>query len=203
MKIHISKNQIDTCPVKVMQKQIKILGIAGSLRKGSYNRATLRAAQKLVPDNVTLEIFELDKIPPFSEDMEKQLPESVANLKEKIRLADAILFVTPEYNKSIPGILKNAIDWATRPYGDNSWDSKPAAIMGATVGMLGTASAQYHLRTVCVNLNVYPLIRPEVMISNATEKFDKDGNLTDQKTREKIKELVDALVSWTIKYQKV
>ena len=186
-----------------MQKSIKILGIAGSLRKGSYNRAALRVAQKLVPDNAVLEIFELDKIPPFSEDLEKQMPESVANLKGKIRLADAILFATPEYNYSIPGVLKNAIDWASRPYGDNSWDSKPVAIMGASVGMLGTVRAQYHLRQVFVFLNVYPLNRPEVMIANAADKFDKDGNLIDQKTREKIKEILEALVVWTSKQQKI
>ncbi len=186
-----------------MQKPIKILGIAGSLRRGSYNRAALRTAQKLVTDSTVLEIFELDKIPPFSEDLEKQMPQSVLNLKAKIRSADAVLFVTPEYNYSIPGVLKNAIDWASRPYGDNSWDSKPVAIMGASVGMLGTARAQYHLRQVFVFLNVYPINRPEVMIANAADKFDKDGNLTDQKTREKIKELLDALVVWTIKHQKI
>ena len=186
-----------------MQDSLKILGIAGSLRKGSYNRAALRIAQKLVTDNSILEIFELDKIPPFSEDLEKQMPESVINLKAKIRSADAVLFVTPEYNYSIPGVLKNAIDWASRPYGDNSWDSKPIAIMGASVGMLGTARAQYHLRQVFVFLNMYPLNRPEVMIANAADKFDKYGNLTDQKTREKIKELLDALVVWTIKHQKI
>lgn len=186
-----------------MQKSIKILGIAGSLRRGSYNRAALRTAQKLVTDNTVLEIFELDKIPPFSEDLEKQMPQSVLNLKAKIRSADAVLFVTPEYNYSIPGVLKNAIDWASRPYGNNSWDSKPVAIMGASVGMLGTSRAQYHLRQVFVFLNVYPLNRPEVMIANAADKFDKDGNLTDQKTREKIKELLDALVVWTIKHQKM
>lgn len=186
-----------------MSKTIRILGIAGSLRRGSYNRAALRIAQKLVPDNTVLEIFELDRIPPFSEDLEKQMPESVSRLKEKISSADAVLFVTPEYNYSIPGILKNAIDWASRPYGDNSWDSKPVAVMGASVGMLGTARAQYHLRQVFVFLNVYPLNRPEVMIANAADKFDKDGNLTDQKTREKIKELLDALVVWTIRQQKI
>jgi chromate reductase, NAD(P)H dehydrogenase (quinone) len=186
-----------------MQQSIKILGIAGSLRKGSYNRAALKTSQTMVPENVILEIFELDEIPPFNQDLEKQFPESVVDLKEKIRSADAILFVTPEYNKSIPGVLKNAIDWASRPYGDNSWDLKPVAIMGASIGMLGTANAQYHLRQVCVNLNVYPLNKPEVMIANAADKFDKEGNLTDQKTSEKIKELLDALVIWTIKHQKM
>ncbi|HKM76744.1 MAG TPA: NAD(P)H-dependent oxidoreductase [Candidatus Bathyarchaeia archaeon] len=186
-----------------IQNSIKILGIAGSLRRGSYNRAALRNAQKLVPKDAVLEIYELDKIPPFNQDLEKQPPESVINLKEKVRSADAILFVTPEYNYSIPGVLKNAIDWASRPYGDNAWDSKPVAVMGASAGMLGTARAQYHLRQVFVDLNVYPLNKPEVMIANAAERFDKDGNLTDQKTRGMIKELMDALVVWTIKYQKM
>jgi chromate reductase len=186
-----------------MQQPIKILGIAGSLRKGSYNRAALRIAQKLVPDNAVLEIFELDKIPPFNQDLEKQLPESVVSLKKNIRSADAILFVTPEYHYSIPGVLKNAIDWASRPHGDNAWDSKPAAIMGASTGRIGTARAQYHLRQVFIFLNVYPLNKPEVMIANAVDKFDNDGNLTDQKTREMIKELMNALVVWTIKHQKM
>ena len=186
-----------------IQNSIKILGIAGSLRRGSYNRAALRSAQKLVPKDAVLEIFELDEIPSFNQDLEKQPPESVINLKEKVRSADAILFVTPEYNYSIPGVLKNAIDWASRPYGDNAWDSKPVAVMGASVGMLGTARAQYHLRQVFVDLNVYPLNRPEVMIANAADRFDKDGNLTDQKTRGMIKELMEALVAWTIKYQKM
>jgi len=189
--------------VNDIQNSIKILGIAGSLRRGSYNRAALRSAQKLVPKDAVLEIFELDEIPSFNQDLEKQPPESVINLKEKVRSADAILFVTPEYNYSIPGVLKNAIDWASRPYGDNAWDSKPVAVMGASVGMLGTARAQYHLRQVFVDLNVYPLNKPEVMIANAAERFDKDGNLTDQKTRGMIKELMDALVVWTIKYQKM
>jgi chromate reductase len=186
-----------------MQTSIRILGITGSLRRGSYNRAALRTAQKLVPNNAVLEIFELDKIPPFNQDLEKQPPQAVVDLKEKIRSADAIPFVTPEYNYPIPGVLKNAIDWASRPYGDNAWDSKPVAVMGASVGTLGTVRAQYHLRQVFVDLNVYPLNRPEVMIANAAEKFDKDGNLTDQKTREMIKQLMDALVLWTTKYQKM
>ncbi len=186
-----------------MEKPMQILGLAGSLRKGSFNRAILKIAQKTISDNAILEIFELDKIPPFNQDLEKNLPESVAELKEKIRSADAILFVTPEYNKSIPGVLKNAIDWASRPHGDNSWNSKPVAIIGASAGMLGTANAQYHLRQVCVNLNVYPLNRPEVMIANVADKFDSEGNLIDQKTRDKIKELLDALIIWTVKHQKM
>jgi chromate reductase, NAD(P)H dehydrogenase (quinone) len=184
-----------------VRRPIEILGLAGSLRRASYNRGALRAAQKLVPENASIEIFELDDIPPFNQDLENSLPSAVADLKEKVRSANAILFVTPEYNYSVPGVLKNAVDWASRPYGDNAWDGKPVAIMGASVGTTGTARAQYHLRQMFVFLNMYALNRPEVMISNAAEKFGQEGNLVDEVTKEKIRELVKALMSWTIKHQ--
>jgi chromate reductase len=182
-----------------MDKQVKILGIAGSLRKGSYNRAALRAAQQLVPQNASIEIFELDGIPPFSEDDERNPPERVSLFKSRIRAAGAILLVTPEYNYSIPGVLKNAIDWASRPYGDNAWDGKPVAVMGASIGTMGTSRAQYHLRQTFVFLNMYPVIRPEVMIANAAKRFDDQGNLTDNDTREHIRRLLVSLVEWTKK----
>ena len=182
-----------------MDKQVKILGIAGSLRKGSYNRAALRAAQQLVPQNASIEIFELDGIPPFSEDDERNPPERVSLFKSRIRVADAILFVTPEYNYSFPGVLKNAIDWASRPYGDNAWDGKPVAVMGASIGTMGTSRAQYHLRQTFVFLNMYPVIRPEVMIANAAKRFDVQGNLTDNDTKEHIRRLLVSLVEWTKK----
>lgn len=187
----------------LMNKQIKILGIAGSLRKGSYNRAALHAATQLCPANASIEVFELDGIPPFNQDMENPPPSIVANLKDRIRSSDSILFVTPEYNYSVPGVLKNAIDWASRPYGDSAWEGKPAAIMGASVGMIGTARAQYHLRQMFVFLNMFALNQPEVMIPNAADKFDKEGNLIDAFTKERIKELVEALVNWTIKHQRM
>src|SRR5687767_819254 len=176
---------------------VRILGIAGSLRKGSFNRAALRAAQTLVPADATLETFDLDGIPPFNEDDEKTLPSRVAELKAGIRGADAILIVTPEYNYSIPGVLKNAIDWGSRPYGDNAWDGKPVAIMGASVGALGTARAQYHLRQTFIFLNMYPLNKPEVMISTSAQRFDERGHLTDEGSRKRIGELLVALVAWT------
>lgn len=179
-----------------MSKQIRILGIAGSLRQKSYNRAALRAAAELAPEGATVEIFELDGIPGFSEDDEQNPPEKVVELKGKIREADAVLFVTPEYNYSIPGVLKNAIDWASRPYGDSAWNGKPAAIMGASVGALGTARAQYHLRQVMVFLNMFPINQPEVMIGNASERFDADGNLTDEQTKEFIRQLLQNLIEW-------
>ncbi len=178
---------------------VKILGIAGSLRRGSYNRAALRAAQSLAPADASVEIFEIDGIPGFNEDDEKNPPAKVVELKSRVRASDAVLFVTPEYNYSVPGVLKNAIDWASRPYGDSAWNGKPVALMGASIGMLGTARAQYHLRQSFVFLNMHPINQPEVMIANAASRFDADGNLTDEKTKELIRRLLTALVAWTRK----
>lgn len=176
-----------------MEKNIKILGFAGSLRKQSYNRALLQVALEVTPSNSNLEIFDLEGIPLYNQDEEIHLPQSVVLLKAKVRAADAILIVTPEYNYSIPAVLKNALDWGSRPYGDNAWDNKPVAIMGASPGMQGTARAQYHLRQVFVYLNMYPLNQPEVMIGSVHDKFDAKGSLTDPKTRQKIAELLTTL----------
>lgn len=180
-----------------MNNPLTILGIAGSLRKASYNRAALRAAQQLTPSGARIEIFELDGIPPFNQDEEANPPEKVTQLKACVRAADAILLVTPEYNYSIPGVLKNAIDWASRPYGDNAWDGKPVAVMGASVGTVGTARAQYHLRQTFVFLNMHPLNNPEVMIGNAAQRFDEHGNLTDENSRKHIQKLLESLIRWT------
>jgi chromate reductase, NAD(P)H dehydrogenase (quinone) len=185
-----------------MNKPIRILGIAGSLRRKSYNRAALRAAQQLVPEDAVLDVFELDGIPVFSEDDERRPPTKVVEFKKRIREADAILFVTPEYNYSIPGVLKNAIDWASRPYGDSAWTDKPAAIMGASLGTLGTARAQYHLRQVFVFLNVHAINQPEVMIANAAQNFDAEGNLTNETTKNLIRQLLSNLVGRTRGLQK-
>jgi chromate reductase len=180
-----------------MSKPVRILGIAGSLRRQSYNRAALRAATQLVPEGATIDIFDLDGIPLFSEDDEQNPPAKVIELKQRIRELDAVLFVTPEYNYSISGVLKNAIDWASRPYGDSAWRGKPAAIMGASVGIFGTARAQYHLRQIMVFLNMFPVNQPEVMIGAAHERFNSEGNLTDEATREYIRQLLRSLVDWT------
>jgi len=183
-----------------MNEKIRILGIAGSLRQESFNRATLREATKLVPENAEIEIFELDgDIPGFNQDDEKNPPQKIVELKQKIREADAILFVTPEYNYSVPGVLKNAIDWASRPHGDNAFNGKPAAIMGASIGNIATARAQYHLRQMFVFLNIFPVNQPEVMIGNAAEKFDEQGNLKDETTKKFIRDLLAELVSYTKK----
>ena len=180
-----------------MNNPLLILGIAGSLRDGSFNRAALRAAQALVPEGATLETFDIKGLPGFSQDDEANPPAQVVELKQRIRAADAILFVTPEYNYSVPGVLKNAIDWASRPYGDSAWTKKPVAIMGASVGTLGTARAQYHLRQTFVFLNMYAVNQPEVMIAHAHKHFDAQGNLTDEVAKKLISQLLVELVSLT------
>jgi len=180
-----------------MEKTVNILGFAGSLRKRSLNRAILAAASELLPGKATLEIFDLEGIPLFNQDQEKQPPDRVREFKAKIRAADALLIAVPEYNYSVSGVLKNAIDWASRPYGDNAFEGKPVALMGASVGTLGTARAQYHLRQTCVTLDMHPLNQPEVMVPSAHEKVDREGKVTDPATRDKIKELLANLVVWT------
>jgi len=180
-----------------MEPKVTVLGIAGSLRQGSLNRAALRAAQVLAPEGVSVEVFDLDGIPVYNQDDEMPPPGRVAELKARVRAADAILFVTPEYNYSIPGVLKNAIDWGSRPYGDSCWQGKPVAVMGASPGFLGTARAQYHLRQCFVFLDMHALNKPEVMIGGAPQKFDAAGNLTDEQTRKSIQDLLAALAAWT------
>lgn len=174
-----------------------ILGISGSLRKQSLNTAALRACGELLPPGVTMSIVDLASIPLYNEDLRVQgLPEPVQHLREQIRAADALVIATPEYNFSIPGMLKNAIDWASRPP-DQPFDGKPIAIIGATPGGLGTSRAQYHLRQVFVYLNGHLLNRPEVFISGAPNKFDADGRLTDAATSDNLGKMLVALVDWT------
>lgn len=185
-----------------MDRPIRILGFAGSLRKNSFNKALLRAAVELVPKGAVLETFDLEGIPLFNQDLETQPPQKVKDFKAKIRAADAILIVTPEYNYSIPGVLKNAIDWASRPYPDNSFDGKPVAVMGASIGMLGTARAQYHLRQCFVFLNMHPTNLPEVFVTFAKEKFDENGGLKDENIKKLIVKMLENLTSWTLRLRK-
>ena len=176
-----------------------ILGFAGSLRKGSYNKALLRAVVELVPKGASIKIFDLEGIPPFNQDLESTPPSRVKEFKAEIRASDAILIATPEYNYSIPGVLKNAIDWASRPYGDNAFESKPVAMMSASTGMLGGARAQYHLRQCFVFLNMYPLNMPECFVTFAPQKIDTEGKLIDKTSREVIQKLLETLVDRTKK----
>jgi len=182
-----------------MTDKLKILGFSGSLRAASYNTAALRAAQEVAPDDVEIEIYDISAFPAFNQDKDAAPPPMVTELKAAIRAADAVIFSSPEYNYSVPGHLKNVIDWASRPYGDSAWDGKPALIMGASMGPIATARMQYHLRQIMVFLNMHPLNKPEVMIGNAQDKVDADGNITDGPTREHIKGAVEALAACTRK----
>ncbi len=175
----------------------RVLGFAGSLRRGSVNRAVLRAAQGLAPQGMTIEIFDLAPIPLYNEDVREQgLPPAVQEFRDKIAAADALVIATPEYNYSVPGVLKNAIDWASRPP-DQPFDGKPIAILGASPSRLGTARAQYHLRQSFIYLNALLLNKPEVMIAQAHEVIDAEGRLTDQTTKDFLGDLLTALEEWT------
>lgn len=182
-----------------MTDTIKVLAICGSLRKASLNAAALRAAQALAPPGMSIAVAEIGDLPLYNEDLRVGGdPPAALRLKQQIRDADAILFVTPEYNYSLPGVLKNAIDWASRPP-DPPFVGKPAAIIGVSPGTTGTARAQYHLRQIGVFLELYFINKPEVMIGNAAQRFDADGRLTDDKTGDFIAALLVALRDWTIR----
>jgi len=180
-----------------VEKKFKILAFAGSLRKDSYNKALVRAAVEIAPENVAIEVFDLEGIPPFNQDNVNSPPEKVVEFKEKIRNADGLLIASPEYNYSITGVLKNAIDWASRPFQGNPLEDKPVAIMSASSGRFGGARAQYHLRQAFVFLNMHPVNRPEVMLSSAQEYVDSKGRVTNEQTRMLIRQLIEALVTWT------
>jgi chromate reductase len=177
-------------------KGITVLGICGSLRKASYNMAALRTAIELKPPEMTIEIAEIGAIPLYNEDVRAEgFPPPVETLRRQIAAADGLLFVSPEYNYSISGVLKNAIDWASRPP-DQPFAGKPVAIMGAGAGMAGTARAQHDLRRCCVFLDMHPLNKPEVLIGQAQTKFDASGRFTDEAGRGFIRDLMVALESW-------
>jgi chromate reductase len=185
-----------------MSEQIKVLGFAGSLRQRSFNRAALRAAVELAPEGMTIETFDLAPIPLYNDDVKQQgFPPAVEAFRDQIRTADAVLIVTPEYNYSVPGVLKNAIDWASRPP-DQPFDGKPIAIMGTSPGRLGTARAQYHLRQFFVFLNAHIVNRPEVMIAGAPQMFDEELRLTDEPTREFVAKLLISLAEWTRRHRR-
>jgi chromate reductase, NAD(P)H dehydrogenase (quinone) len=187
-------------------KPFLVLGIAGSLRRASFNRGLIRAAVAVAPEGVLVEPFELRDIPLYDADVDAQgASEPVRLLKERIGAADALLLATPEYNYSIPGVLKNAIDWASRstrrpgagePPAPSPLGRKPVAILGASNGGFGTVRAQLALRQVLVSTDSPCLARPEVLVSGAGGKFDADGNLTDEPTRAAVRAQLVALVAW-------
>src|SRR3954452_1919681 len=178
-------------------KGITVLAICGRLRQGSYNKAALHVRLEEEPAGMTIETAEIGSIPLYNEDVRALgFPPPVEKLRAQIAAADALLFVSPEYNYSMTGVLKNAIDWASRPP-DQPFAGKPVAIMGAAAGMAGSARAQYDLRRSCVFLDMHPLNKPEVLIGQAQTKFDAEGRLTDEVGRGLIRNLLVALTQWT------
>ena len=175
----------------------QILGIAGSLRRASYNRGLLLAAAELLPPGVTLGIHSLDDIPLFNADvLAVGDPPAVQDLKDRIRAADALLIATPEHNYSIPGVLKNALDWASRPLKTSGLRGKPIGIIGASTGSFGTVRAQLALRQVFVLTDSLVMVQPEFRVALAADKSDAEGNLVDEELRQRLADFVVALVDW-------
>ena len=178
-------------------RQLSILGFAGSLRRGSFNRALLRAAAGLAPAGMEIRIYDLAEIPLFNEDVEAEGdPEGVARFKRAIADADGLLMVTPEYNHGVPGVMKNAIDWASRPPKGASLGGKPVGIIGASPGITGTARGQSQLRQAFEFTNSFCMPQPELLVFKAHEKFDSDGNLTDAVTAEFLRRYLEAFGAW-------
>jgi chromate reductase len=181
---------------------LTLLGIAGSLRRTSYNRGLVRAAAEVAPPGTRVVPYELSDLPMFNADLEDGGdPPVVTRFKQAIAGADALLIATPEYNHCVPGVLKNAVDWASRPARRSVLSEKPVAVMGASTGRGGTARAQAHLRDGLAYTNGFVLPLPEVLVGQAHERFDEDGNLTDPSTREEIFDLLVALAAWTRRMQ--
>ena len=180
---------------------IRVLGISGSLREGSYNTKLLLAACEMMPDDMQMDIFNLASLPVYNDDLRREdYPEPVKEFRQQIAAADALLIATPEYNHSIPGVLKNALDWASRPP-DPPLVGKPVAIMGVSTGNFGTVRAQLHLRQVLFALNSQPVNKPEMLVARAAEKFDSDGHLIDETTRTFLRDLLFALKDKTLRVQ--
>lgn len=165
---------------------VNILALCGSLRKDSYNRALFKASKKLAPEGMELELAEIGHLPLYNTDLESDFPAAANELKERVRAADGILIITPEYNFSFSGVLKNAIDWASRPYGDGAWDGKPVIVQSASIGWTGGIRAQYHLFQVLGYFQMKHLRFPEVMVGFAKDKFDANLELIDKLATENV-----------------
>ena len=182
---------------------LRVIGIAGSLRRASYNRALLCAAQQLAPPSLRIDIEELDDVPMFNADLDVGLPpEGVARLRQAVLAADGLLLVTPEYNHGVPGVMKNAIDWLSQPLRESVLDGKPTALMGASTGLAGTARGQTQLRQAFVLTNTPAMLRPEVLVGRAQDKFDSTGRLTDDGTRVFVASFLAQFAGWIRQQQR-
>lgn len=181
---------------------LQVVAFAGSLRRASYNKALLRAAQELAPERLRIEIHDLADVPLFNEDVEKEgVPRAVADLRSAIAAADGLLIAVPEYNHGVPGVLKNAIDWLSRPPRKSVLGGKPAALMGASPGTTGTARSQSQLRQSFVFTNTPAMLQPEVLVGRAHERFDEEGSLTDEKVRSYLKMFLEHFVEWIERFR--
>jgi chromate reductase len=181
----------------VTERRIEVAALIGSLRRNSYNRGLLRTAMLLRPDRVHLYEVSIHDLPFYSEDIERRgFPTSVRDFRAQIERADALLVCTPEYSYSIPGVLKNALDWAAAPAGHSPLRGRPLAMMGASVGRSGTMRAQLHLRQVATAIGLVPIPEPEIYVTYAADKFNQLGELTDQTSREQVEELLNAIADW-------
>ena len=178
------------------QAPLNILGLSGSLRKGSYNTSLLRAAAELLPPGMVLDTFDLSLLPIFNADHEKPFPAAVEEFRIRMAEADALLIACPEYNSSLTGALKNAIDWASRSP-QSPLNRKPVAVMGASTGNFGTVRAQLHLRQILTHVGALTVPKPEVLIARADKAFDAEGRLTDEAARGFLRDLLTALADWT------
>ena len=183
-----------------MTDTINILGISGSLRTKSYNTGLLKYIQENLPGGVSMDIYDISDIPLFNQDLDADPPQAVCRFKDAISNSHVVLIATPEYNHSLPGVLKNAIDWASRK--PNVLNDKPLGIVGAG-GQFGTTRAQYHLRQIAASLNMHALNVPQVLVSRAWEKFDAQGRLYDEETQNLVKEHSLALIAWTQRLNRI
>lgn len=175
---------------------LNIMVIVGSLRKESFNKKLIHAIDKLNHPNLKFNIYDISQIPLYNQDLDNNLPASVVQLKNEIENSAGVLFVTPEYNRSIPGVLKNIIDWGTRPFGKNSWNKKPGAIIGTSPGSVGTAVAQSHLRSILVGIGVVVMGLPEVYIVFKNEMFDANNDITNEGTKKFLQDFLDKFSNW-------
>ena len=179
-------------------KKYKIGVIVGSLRKESYNLKTAKALMEMAPESLSFEMIDIANLPMFNEDLEETPPEAWVTFREKIIAADGILFLTPEYNRSVTGVLKNAIDVGSRPYGQNSWDGKPAGIVSVSIGAISGFGANHHLRQSLVFVNMHTMAQPEAYIGGAGALFDERGKLINDSTKDFLKMYMKAFEKWIV-----
>ena len=182
-----------------MMKSKKIAVIVGSLRKESFSRKIAKALIALAPESLSLEILEIGELQMYNQDLEEVPPAAWTEFRGRLKGFDGVLFVTPEYNRSVPAVMKNAIDIGSRPYGKNSWDGKPGGIVSVSPGALGGFGANHHLRQSLVFVNVPAMQQPEAYIGNAAKLFDNNGKLTDESTREYLRKFIDAYAKWVVR----